>query len=1105
MTAQRFYVPRRISRMRRPFILLSIAAVLLTPTVHAEDGLRLDWTRESLTATWRHYTQIVGGMEVEGAGVIERIDHDGSVHEEYRELVAAPPPGPRRMIAASDAMRALPAGLLVEQKLVALNDHGSARPVWRIVVEQTPHHPFAHYVDAATGELLRAEPLFSRVQARVFDVNPVAKLNRPDLTDNNGAASAVPDDAYSIVDLDNLAPAGPLAGPYVAIVNLDDPVTTPADASQPLLFDRSQPQFQEVNAYFQLDRAQKYLLSLGYTGTRRLINYQLPCDPHALSGDDNSYYLRGATPGQGQLLFGDGGTDDAEDSDIVLHEFGHVIQDWIAPATFTGLSHTTPPALGEGFADYWSFSQTYAATAASGRDTFCIADWDARCGGDDPSQRCVYPAGADCLRRVDSAKTMADFINSDNAGTEHLNGEIWSSALREIFMSMVGRLGLDAGKRMADTTVIEGTFGVPPNPTYATMAMKLIQADAALNGSANLQTICTAMMTRGILKASDCSLSPHGELTVIPPNDQGGVIPDDTTAGLTVRAVVADGRSIDKLFVDVDIQHTSRGDLQLTLVGPDGTSVFLQQPSLDRTPNVRATFGLDAPTVDSLDVFHGRPAAGVWKLIVQDLRPHDSGFLRSWSLRIQFVGDTPSSNRPASFASRKFIPAVAHAAGANGTNFMSDVYLFNRSDQPVEAALVFTPSGEDGWTNFAAVKVQLAAQQAATLSDIVGHTMEASGTGNLDVVGDTSNLIVTSRTYTTPATGGTYGQSIPAIETDGSAIIGGVDSAGTIAGLRNDSDFRTNIGLSEVGGGNGVVRIIYFDASGAQIGQNDLAVLPFQHTQMPVPMATAALAKLYVLTGDARPVGYASVVDNHSGDAVYLEAVPHSLVITEPPLPLNILFFLPAISSAGVNGTTWETELTVANTLDSATELDAQLEPGTESRRFPLAAGQTLRIDDLLHGQFGSNGLAVIALFPGDGAFITSRTWTAGSNGSYGAGIPPTGADSGTAVGQPPENIVHLESSPAFRSNIGLMETSGSGFATTARIIVYDPAGNELARQDVSVPAHGIAQVPLSSFVSGDVYGARATVSVVAGLGTVFAYGSVVDNVTGDAIYIAGQ
>ena len=36
-----------------------------------------------------------------------------------------------------------------------------------------------------------------------------------------------------------------------------------------------------------------------------------------------------------------------------------------------------------------------------------------------------------------SAATMADFIISSASGTEHKNGEIWSSALREIFMALV--------------------------------------------------------------------------------------------------------------------------------------------------------------------------------------------------------------------------------------------------------------------------------------------------------------------------------------------------------------------------------------------------------------------------------------------------------------------------------------------------------------------------------------------------------------------------------------------------------------------------------------------------------------------------------------------
>lgn len=1065
----------------------------------AGDGLRLDWTRESLTATWRHYTQIVDGLEVEGGGVIERVDRDGSVHETFRALAAPQPRVPRRMLATSEVQRAVPAGVVLEQKLVALNDGGVARPVWRVIVEERLHEPYAHYVDASTGELLRSIPLFSRVQARVFDINPVAKLHRPDLTDQNNAAAAVPDAAYSIVDLDNLQPSGPLAGPYAAIVNLDDPNPTPADASQSLLFDRSQSQFEDVNAYFQLDRAQKYLISLGYSGTRRLINYQLQCDPHALRGADNSYYLRLFTPGQGQLLFGDGGTDDAEDSDIVLHEFGHVIQDWIAPSTFTGLSSTQPPAIGEGFADYWSFSQTYKATVAAGGDAFCIAEWDARCSGDNTSENCGYPAGATCLRRVDGTKTMADYIDSTNSGTEHQNGEIWSSALREIFMSMTARLGVDAGKRMADTTILEGTFGTPPNPTFASMAKKLLAADAELNGGANQQVICTAMTSRGILQVSDCSLSPHGELTVIAPADVGGVIPDNTTAGLTLRAVVTDPRSIDKLYVDVDIQHTSRGDLALRLVGPDGTSAILQQASLDRAPDVRATFGLDAPTVDSLDIFHGKPAAGEWKLIVQDLRPHDSGSVRSWSLRIRFVGDNASSTRPATVAPRRFIPAVAHVTGANGTNFVTDVYLFNPTSQATEATLVFTPSGQSGWDNFAAVKVQLAAKQTLVMSDVVGHTMETSGTGNLDVLGD-AHLVVTSRTYTTGAGGGTYGQTIPSVSSD-AGLPADPQRYIAIPALRNDADFRSNIGFSEVAGEGGIVRATYLNAFGAPVGQNEWTILPFQHTQTLVTFPSAARVSLQVISGNARIVGYASVVDNHSGDGTYIAGTSYFPTLVK--LPVVQTWYVPVIRAPGVNGTAWRTDVTLTNLYaGGAQPAPLRLEPSGSSVLLALALGNTQRIDDVLQTEFGlTSGFSLLSLEQGD-VLYTTRTWTEGTNGTYGVGIEPVLQGMGASTFNE-MTVAHVESSPAFRTNIGLMETSGA--TALARVLVYDAAGSEVARQDVSVPAHGVLQVSLVPLAGNALYGGRVVVQVVAGNGHVYAYGSIVDNVTGDPFYIAGQ
>src|SRR5581483_2086815 len=370
-------------------LLLSVSAA-----AYAED-LRVDYTRASLTGTHIHYQQYIDGIPVIGGERIESVFADG--HREVVDHLAARASSPRIAALSSSAPRA--------GEPVYLNAGGEARLASRVVIEERPHRKYANYYDAATGALIRSEPLFWSSQGRVFDVNPVAKLNRPDLQDANDTAAAVPPEAYSVVDLPDLNPTGMLAGPNVHIIDSEDPFTNHADASQPLMFDRSQKEFEEVNVYFQIDRSQRYLQSLGFTDARRIVPYSIGVDPHAASGSDNSFFVIDSA-GVGELFYGDGGTDDAEDSDIVLHEFGHAIQESIAPGAFGGTPSAQSRAIGEGFGDYWAFSSTYGPTVASGRDPFCIGDWDARCSNDNPDQLCGYALGADCLRRVDSGKTM---------------------------------------------------------------------------------------------------------------------------------------------------------------------------------------------------------------------------------------------------------------------------------------------------------------------------------------------------------------------------------------------------------------------------------------------------------------------------------------------------------------------------------------------------------------------------------------------------------------------------------------------------------------------------------------------------------------------------
>jgi len=660
------------------------------------------------------------------------------------------------------------------------------------------------------------------------------------LQDRNDASTAVPGKAYLDVALPDVVDGGPLQGPYVKLVDRQSPAVAPPDAASTLVFDRAADGFEDVNVYFHIDRTQRYLQSLGYTGARAVAAYAIETDAHSANGADNSFFLPSATRfGEGTLHFGEGGTDDAEDADLIVHEYGHAIQEWIAPGTFGGVFASESRALSEGFGDYWAYSAHSAQRLAKGRDPFCLADWDARCWEDDTSQQCAYRPGSDCLRRVDGTRTMADYEKTGGAGVEHRNGSIWSSALREIHQQL--------GRTVTDTIVIESLFDVPPNPTFAVLARRMIEADRLLFDGLHGQTICAAMLARGIVTGCD-ETQPRGEQTLFQSSDHALAIPENNSAGITSAVTVDDSRAIVRIFVRVDIAHPVRGDLRIELVAPDGTTVLLQQISEERGADVHTTFGLTAAPVEPLDVLHGRSAAGVWRLIVRDLRPRDVGTLLSWGLVLQLEGDVPLSDRPRG-EHAQMIPVVAHLFGVNATRFASDVRVANPSTERVTATLIFTRSGENGRTSFAAMNATLEPGQTLAFDDIVDTAFHTVGSGSLEILGD---VIVMSRTYAETAEG-TLGQQAPPVR-DSTAL---GDAPIAIAPLPEESS-RYNIGVTEIGGAGGVV----------MIGGHRVDLLPFSHVQF---AADSAFVTVSVIEGEARVAAYVSQV-NEIGDPMFIPA-----------------------------------------------------------------------------------------------------------------------------------------------------------------------------------------------------------------------------------------
>jgi hypothetical protein len=330
-----------------------------------------------------------------------------------------------------------------------------------MIVDTTkPRCEWKMYLDAFTGEVLYRTNLLRTAngEGRVFNPNPVVSLNDTSLESD----SKVPPAAYVDVVLRDLKPGGHLDGPFVSTKRTPNRVKR---ANRKFTFFRSDRAFKEVMVYFHIDAAQRYIQDLGIDNV-----LNRPIEVH-IDGrsDDNSEY----SPTTKGLTFGIGGVDDAEDAEIILHEYGHAIQDDQVPGW--GESPEAG-AMGEGFGDY--FAGSFFADAKPANLRPAIGSWDAVAYSDD---------NPPCLRRVDSTKKYP----KDIAHEVHADGEIWSACLWELRRKL--------GRRANDRLVLAHHFLLKKDALFEDAAKAMLLADENLNGGKNKNDIRDVFVRRGIL------------------------------------------------------------------------------------------------------------------------------------------------------------------------------------------------------------------------------------------------------------------------------------------------------------------------------------------------------------------------------------------------------------------------------------------------------------------------------------------------------------------------------------------------------------------------------------------------------------------------------
>jgi hypothetical protein len=201
------------------------------------------------------------------------------------------------------------------------------------------------------------------------------------------------------------------------------------------------------------------------------------------------------------------------------------------------------------------------------------------------------------------------------------------------------------------------------------------------------------------------------------------------------------------------------------------------------------------------------------------------------------------------------------------------------------------------------------------------------------------------------------------------------------------------------------------------------------------------------------------------------------------------------ISAAGANGGAFTLTFVNARTGERITQTGA------------IRDHRALRLQDVAGNLFGSAGAfgTVRADLP-DGVVATSRTFTSTSSGTFGQFIPLQHAEEGSAPlspGGPARQLLHVERSASFRTNLGAINTGGSD--ALLRFTLYDAAGTTRGTVERTIAPLQAVQFPIDALSSDPLVAGRVEVQMISGSRGAIAWASVVDNVTGDPIFVPAQ
>lgn len=287
------------------------------------------------------------------------------------------------------------------------------------------HEGESYFVKELNGTIIRERDakLYmmqddTTAQGKVFRPDPVTPINV--ISGQNNTYKNYNDSDYAMLNNQRVDVSFPvtydngmfyLKNNFVEVLDFLSPNIAPPVLSTPTFnYLRGDDAFEDVMVLYHITHLQQQLHAIGINQ----VNVPIKCDAHA-STQDNSSFL----PADTTLRFGTGGVQDAEDADVIVHEFTHALSFFISPTVSMSNERR---AMDEAMGDIQAAIYSKRVASFNWRKIF---NWDA------PNPVAAGTTAFWSGRNAASTKTYDDYTNNP-----YSDCEIWSSTILDIAESV---------------------------------------------------------------------------------------------------------------------------------------------------------------------------------------------------------------------------------------------------------------------------------------------------------------------------------------------------------------------------------------------------------------------------------------------------------------------------------------------------------------------------------------------------------------------------------------------------------------------------------------------------------------------------------------------